>query len=343
MTTDTAATTPTVDVDLLIIGAGPAGLYAAYYAGFRDQRIAVMDSLPQAGGQIAALYPEKQIYDVAGFPAIKGQDLVDNLLAQAGQHAPRYFLGHRAERLEHAPDGTAVEVTSHKGATVRCRAVIITGGIGTFSPRPLPDGADFEGRGLMYFVPRLEALRDLDVLIVGGGDSAFDWAMNLEGIARSLTLIHRRDRFRAHERTVAEVLDSSVEVRTKTEVARIIAHAGEADGAPTAIAGVEIHDQVRDAREVLAVQAVVAALGFKADLGPLESWGVTLRQRKIVVDTSMATGVARVYAAGDITTYDGKVDLISVGFGEAATAVNNAVATIDPHARLAPGHSSDRA
>lgn len=328
--------------DLLIIGAGPAGLYGAYYAGFRDQRVAVMDSLPEAGGQVAALYPEKQILDVAGFPAIKGRDLVDNLVAQAGRYEPRYFLGHRAEELVHADDGEHLVVRSHKGAQVRCRAVIITGGIGTFSPRPLPDGEQFEGRGLMYFVPRLEALRDLDVLIVGGGDSAFDWAMSLEGIARSLTLIHRRERFRAHEGTVAHVLDSSVDVRTNTEVARILGTNGDGDAA-TAIKGVEVARRDRDEREVLDVQAVVAALGFKADLGPLEAWGLELRQRKILVDTRMTTAVERVFAAGDITTYEGKVDLISVGFGEAATAVNNAVATIDPDARLFPGHSSDQA
>lgn len=329
--------------DLLIIGAGPAGLYGAYYAGFRDQRVAVMDSLPEAGGQVAALYPEKQILDVAGFPAIKGRDLVDNLVAQAGQYEPRYFLGHRAEELVHDDDGEHLVVRSHRGAQVRCRAVIITGGIGTFSPRPLPDGEQFEGRGLMYFVPRLEALRDLDVLIVGGGDSAFDWAMSLEGIARSLTLIHRRERFRAHERTVAHVLDSSVDVRTKTEVARILGNDDVDPDAPTAIKGVEVFHNETDEREVLDVQAVVAALGFKADLGPLKEWGVELQRRKILVDTRMTTGVDRVFAAGDITTYEGKVDLISVGFGEAATAVNNAVATIDPSARLFPGHSSDQA
>lgn len=335
------------ETDLLIIGAGPAGLYGAYYAGFRGQRVAVMDSLPEAGGQVAALYPEKQILDVAGFPSIKGRDLVDNLVAQAGQHGPRYVLGHRAEELVQHDDGEHLVVRSQQGAQVRCRAVIITGGIGTFTPRPLPDGEAFEGRGLMYFVPRLEALRDLDVLIVGGGDSAFDWAMSLEGIARSLTLIHRRDRFRAHERTVAHVLDSSVQVRTNTEVTRILGADGGANGhgngAATAIGGVEVAARDGGHREVLDVQAVVAALGFKADLGPLEAWGLQVRDRKVAVDTRMATGVDRVFAAGDITTYAGKVDLISVGFGEAATAVNNAVATIDPTARVFPGHSSDRA
>ena len=317
--------------DLLIIGAGPTGLYAAYYAGFRGMSIGIMDSLPEAGGQVAALYPEKMILDVAGFPAIKGQDLIDNLVEQAAAFDPAYYLGHRAEDLTHV--GDRVEVTTHKGITVRCKAVIITGGIGTFTPRPLPNSEDFEGRGLMYFVPKLDALAGHDVLIVGGGDSAFDWAMNLEPITRSITLIHRRDRFRAHESSVEKVLGSSVEVLTHWEVARIL---GEGH-----IECVEIFNNQTDERRTLQVQSVVAALGFKADLGPLKRWGLDQDKRKVVVDTKMATNLPRVFAAGDITSYDGKVDLIAVGFGEAAIAVNNAAPVVDPDARVFPGHSSE--
>ncbi len=322
-------------VDLLIIGAGPAGLYGAYYAGFRGLSVAIMDSLPEPGGQVSALYPEKLIYDVAGFPAIKGQDLIDNLVEQAGQFHPRYFLGHRAEDLRHSEDGETVTVVSHKGTTIVCKAVLITGGIGTFTPRPLPDGEEFEGRGLRYFVPKLDALADLDVLIVGGGDSAFDWAMNLEPITRSTTLIHRRDRFRAHEHTVQQVIDSSVDVKVFHEVSRII-------GDDKGIKAVEIFDNKTDERQMLSVQAVVAALGFTADLGPLTRWGLEQEKRHILVDTTMRTSLDRVFAAGDITEYEGKVRLISVGFGEAATAVNNAMVVIDPKAKVFPGHSSDQ-
>lgn len=318
------------EVDLLIIGAGPAGLYGAYYAGFRQLSTALMDSLPEPGGQVTAMYPEKMIYDVAGFPAIKGQKLIDNCVAQAAAFDPLYLLGHRAEDLE-SGDGV-LTVTSHKGVTVAAKAVIITGGIGTFTPRPLPDGERYEERGLRYFVPRLNELADLDVLIVGGGDSAFDWALNLEPIARSITLIHRRDRFRAHEHTVAQVLGSPVRVMTHTEVLRIHGEDG--------VTGVEVFDNRTDEREHLDVQAVVAALGFTADLGALSRWGLEQRNRQIVVDTSMATNIPRVFAAGDIADYDGKVKLISVGFGEAATAVNNAATVIDPSAKLFPGHSS---
>jgi thioredoxin reductase len=320
------------EVDLLIIGAGPAGLYAAYYAGFRGMTMALMDSLPQPGGQVSAMYPEKLIYDVAGFPAIKGQDLIDNCVQQAAPFGPLYLLGHRAEELEQ--DAEAVTVTSHKDAVVTSKAVLITGGIGTFTPRPLPDAQQYEGRGLRYFVPKLSELEELDVLIVGGGDSAFDWALNLQPLARSITLIHRRDRFRAHEHTVQQVLNSPVRVLTFTEVASIHGEDG--------VESVEIFNNKTDEREVLQVQAVVAALGFTADLGALSRWGLAQRNRQILVDSTMATNLPRVFAAGDIAEYDGKVRLISVGFGEAATAVNNAAPIIDPKAKVFPGHSSNQ-
>lgn len=320
------------DVDLIIVGAGPVGLYGAYYAGFRGFSIAILDSLSEPGGQVAAMYPEKQIYDVAGFPAVKGQHLVANLVEQADPFHPLYLLGHQAEKLDRSAEDE-VEITTHKGTHVTARAIVITGGMGTFTPRPLPNAAEFEGRGLQYFVPDLEALRDLDVLIVGGGDSAFDWAHNLEPIARSIKLIHRRDKFRAHEHTVKQVLDSSVEVLTFTEVAHITG-----DGK---VERVEVYNKQSRERRVLEVQAVVAALGFTADLGPLKEWGLELDKRHIIVDTTMATNLPRVFAAGDITEYAGKVRLISVGFGEVATAVNNAAPVIDPSLRLFPGHSSN--
>jgi ferredoxin/flavodoxin---NADP+ reductase len=319
------------EADLTIIGAGPAGLYGAYYAGFRGLRVAVVDSLPEPGGQVAALYPEKLIYDVAGFPAVKGQELIERCVDQAAAYDPTYLLGHRAESLVKHEDGSFL-IGTHRGAEVATKAVVITGGIGTFTPRPLPDADEFEGRGLVYFVRELEVMRDKDVLIVGGGDSACDWALNLEGIARSVTLIHRRDRFRAHEDSVRRLHESSVRVMTFTEVARI-------SGAHT-VEEVEVFDNRSDERETLKVQAVVAALGFKSDLGPLKSWDIAIDGRHIVVDTRMETSIPGVFAAGDITDYEGKVRLIAVGFGEAATAINNAAVHIDPSARVFPGHSS---
>ena len=324
------------DVDALIVGAGPAGLYAAYYAGFRGHSVAVMDSLPEIGGQVCAMYPEKLIYDIAGFPAVKGRDLIAALAEQAGRYEPRYLLGEEARSVSY--DGGTPVVTTSYGRRVRARFVVVTGGIGTFTPRPLSALADFEGKGLAYFVPSPEDYRDRDVVIVGGGDSAFDWALTLHPLARSVTMVHRRETFRAHEALVRQVLDLGVEVITSAEVT-----AGATANEATWLESVDVHRKRTRETTRLKAQAVVAALGFTADISALEAWGLHIADRRLVVDTTMATSLDRVYAAGDITEYPGKVRLIAVGFGEAATAVNNAVAALDPGTPLFPGHSSDLA
>lgn len=325
----------THDVDLLLVGAGPVGLYGAYYAGVRGLRTAVIDSLPEPGGQITAMYPEKPIYDVAGFPSVKGRDLVSALVTQAGQYDPTYLLGDSATTLERGPDGRWL-VGTEGGGTVRCGAVVITGGIGTFTPRAIPAGEEFLGRGLAYFVPQLADYTDRDVVIVGGGDSACDWALALQGVARSVTVVHRRKAFRAHAATVEAVRASAATVLVDAEVTRILG----ADAVDT----IEVVVKGEDAPRVLPCQRLVAALGFIADLGPLREWGLELHDnRHVIVDSRMRSNIPGVYAAGDITDYDGKVRLISVGFGEVATAVNNAAVDLDPEAQLFPGHSSDTA
>ena len=323
-----------VVVDLLIIGAGPAGLYGAYYAGFRGLSVAVMDSLPEAGGQVSALYPEKAIRDVAGFPSIKGRELVAALLEQAAPFSPHWLLGHTAALRVYDESTGLTTVTTHRGQQVVAGAVVITGGIGTFTPRPLPGGVGLEPRhDVAYFVPEMAPYTDKDVVVVGGGDSAVDWCLALEPVARSVHLVHRRSVFRAHAATLAEVRASSVTMHVPYTVTALL---GE-----EALESVEITDAKSGDVRTLKCQAVVAALGFTADLGALEQWGLDISERHLVVDTRMATNLPRVYAAGDITEYPGKVRLISVGFGEAATAVNNAAVALDPSADVFPGHSTD--
>lgn len=327
------AEAPTHDVDVLVIGAGPVGLFAAYYSGFRGLSVAVVDSLPELGGQITAMYPEKDILDVAGFPVVKGKELVDGLVTQAATAKPTYLLARTAQTLVSDDETGTVTVGLDDGTTVVSRAVIITAGIGKFTPRPLPAAVDWAGDEVAFFVPSFAHYAGKDVVIVGGGDSAFDWAVALEPVAASVTLIHRRDAFRAHRATVDKVLASTVDVLTNTNVTRLVGH--------PALEAIEVEDTKTGEASTVKTQAIVAALGFLADIGPLQQWGLQVDKRHIVVDSATRTNLPRVFAAGDISDYPGKVRLIAVGFGEAATAVNNAAVAIDPAAHLFPGHSSE--
>ncbi|MGO4257265.1 NAD(P)/FAD-dependent oxidoreductase [Marmoricola sp. RAF53] len=322
--------TATHETDVLIVGAGPAGLFAAYYAGFRGMSVALVDSLPEIGGQVSALYPEKAILDVAGFPNVKGRELVNALVEQAASAKPTYLLDRTALALTVHDDGVVVGLDD--GSEVRAKVVLITAGIGKFTPRPLPAGQGWEGRGLVFFVPSFDEYVGKDVVIVGGGDSAFDWAHHLEGIAASVTLVHRRDQFRAHQATIDAVLAGKTEVITKAQVSALV---GDAQ-----LEKVEI---TLENGEVLTrpADAVVAALGFVADLSAMKEWGLEFDKRHIRVDTAMRTNLPRVFAAGDINEYEGKVRLIAVGFGEAATAVNNAAPLVFPDQGVFPGHSSE--
>ena len=320
-----------MEIDVLIVGSGPVGLYAAYYAGFRGMSVAILDSLPEPGGQVAALYPEKLIHDVAGLPGVRGRDLITSLLQQANAYAPHWLLGQSAETLDRLGDGR-LRIRTTSGAQLVTRAVVLAAGIGTFRPRPLPVGQEYIGSGVDYFVMSPDAYAGHDVLVVGGGDSAVDWALALEPIAGSVTLVHRRAQFTAHQASISQLHRGTTKVRTP-----YVVHALSGDHA---VRRAVIRDTSTGELHELDCSRVVAALGFTANLGPLTTWGLRIVDRHIVVDSTMSTGVAGVYAAGDVTEYPGKVRLISVGFGEAALAVNNAAVAADPSAQLFPGHST---
>lgn len=320
--------------DVVILGAGPTGLYGAYYAGFRGLSTVVVDVLPQVGGQVIALYPEKQIRDVAGIPSVRGRDFVADLKDQADAFAPTYLLGRQATTLEHV--GGQPVITLDDGTVIRAGALVITAGIGTPKPRALGAGGEWLGKALSYFVVDPEAHRDHDVIIVGGGDSALDWADALSEIASSVTLVHRRAAFRGHAATLSRVQSApTTTVLTEQEVVSLTGdlQAGRLD---------KVTLRHKSGEEtVIAADHVIAALGFISDMGPLKNWGLDLRGRSIDVDRSMRTNLPRVYAAGDVADFDGKVKLMSVGFGEVALAVNHAAVDLDPDLTLFPGHSTD--
>lgn len=320
-----------INVDLLIIGAGPTGLFAAYYAGFRELSVAIVDSLPEPGGQVTAMYPEKMIFDVAGFPAVRGRDLVGALVEQAAAFKPQYLLGRQARTVTDTDDGLLIGLAD--GTQVRAGGMLITAGIGEFRPRPLPAADGWLGRGMVHFVPELAEHAGRDVVVVGGGDSALDWVMALHPIAASVTLVHRRAQFRALPASVTKVRELDVRIITDAEVAAV--------RGDDHLAEVEVALKKTEERIVLPAQTLVAALGFIADLGPIESWGLDLDKRTIRVSSTGRTNRRRVYAAGDVVSYEGKVKLIATGFGEAATAVNNLAVELNPGAHLFPGHSSN--
>jgi len=322
-------------VDIIIVGGGPAGMFAAFYAGMRQASAKIIECMPQLGGQLAALYPEKYIYDVAGFPKVTAQQLVNNLKEQLKLFPDTQIC--LEEKVENVvkKEERLFEVTTNKGVH-HSRAVIITAGVGAFEPRriDLPGAEKFEKTNLHYFVPDLDAFKGQRVVLTGGGDSAVDWALMLEPIAEKVTLVHRRDKFRAHEHSVEQLMKSRVEVLTNKEITAL--HGEDR------IERVTITDNKTGEVIEREVDAVIVNFGFVSSLGPIANWGLEIEKGSIRVDTRMQTNIPGIFAAGDITTYPGKLKLIAVGFGEAPTAVNNAKVYIDPEAKYAPGHSSSR-
>jgi thioredoxin reductase len=308
-------------------------MFAAFYAGMRQASAKIIESMPQLGGQLAALYPEKYIYDVAGFPKVRAQELVDNLLHQMKLFPIESCLEEKVTNLEKLEE-RLFKVTTDKDVHY-AKAVIITAGVGAFEPRrlELPEAAAFEKKNLHYFVNDLNVFKGQNVLISGGGDSAVDWALMLEPIASQVTLIHRRDKFRAHEHSVENLMNSKVKIITPTEIEKL--HGSDR------IEKVTLKDVKSGETQELDVDAVIVNFGFISSLGPIAEWGMNVENGSLTVDSRMETNIPGIFAAGDITTYPGKLKLIAVGFGEAPTAVNNAKVYFDPEAKLSPGHSSN--
>lgn len=321
--------------DITIVGAGPAGLYGLYYACLRGMRAKIVDSLPQVGGQLMALYPDKYIYDVPGFRKVLAKDLIRHLEDQALQEGPSVCVNERVTTLRKGEDGI-FSLVSEAGIPHLSRSVLIAAGIGAFVPRKLdvPRLDELEGRGVYYKVGNLSELRDKRVLIVGGGDSAVDWSLALQPVARQVTLIHKFDRFQAHEHSVQQMMATPTEVKVFHELKAI--H-GEDH-----VEGVTIFENRTGLEEEREVDAILMNVGFIANLGPIKNWGLEIVRNGIAVNAQMATSIPGVFGAGDIVTHPGHLKLISVGAGEAAVAVNNAKSYIDPTARVEPGHSSNR-
>lgn len=323
--------------DLTIIGGGPTGLFAAFYAGMRGTPCRIVDSLPELGGQLTALYPEKYVYDVGGFPRILAKELARNLIEQGTQFDPEIRLEEQVQELEPQGDGSFRLITDQ--GEYRTGAILIAAGKGAFCPRELgcPGYNELLGKGVHYHVKDPGRFDGQRVLIVGGGDSAVDWALGLKDRTERLVLIHRRTGFRAHAESMRQ-LDEAVE---QGSVELILHHEVREIHGTDRVEAATIYDNRSDEDTRLDLDAVLALIGFRPDLGPIASWGLDLERNTIRVGNTMQTNIEGVFAAGDIAAYEGKLELIATGFAEAAIAVNYAVHHMDPSARVNPGHSTN--
>ena len=318
--------------DITVIGGGPVGMFTAFYGGMRQATVKIIESLPALGGQLTALYPEKYIYDIAGFPKIRAQELVDNLEEQMKKFEQSIVLEQAVQTVEKQGDGV-FKITTDKEVHYS-KTIIITAGNGAFQPRKLEleQAKHFEGKNLYYFINDLNRFAGKKVMVFGGGDSAVDWALMLEPIADTVYLAHRREKFRAHEHSVENLKNSKVNIKTPYVPSELV---GDEE-----IKQVILENVTTQEKEIIDVDAVIVNYGFVSSLGPIKEWGFEIQKNSIVVNSKMETNIPGIYAAGDICTYDGKVKLIATGFGEAPTAVNNAKTYMDPKARVQPLHST---
>jgi thioredoxin reductase (NADPH) len=325
------ATPGTIKTDVLIIGAGPVGLFAVFELGLLDMKTHLVDILDKIGGQCAELYPEKPIYDIPALPVVSGQGLVDALMEQIKPFGPQFHLGEMVETVERIGD-PLFRVTTDRGKVFEAKIVVIGAGGGSFQPKrpPIPGIEDFEGRSVHYAVRRMEDFRDKTLLVVGGGDSALDWTLNLQPLARRLTLVHRRDDFRAAPDSVnkmrALVASGAMDLR--------IGQVSALEGADGQLAGAQVKGN-DGAETAVACDALLPFFGLTMKLGPVANWGLELKDELIPVDTAaFETNVPGIFAIGDINWYPGKLKLILSGFHEGALMAQKAHRYVYPDKRL---------
>jgi len=319
------------DTDIAIIGAGPVGLFAVFEAGMLKMRCHVIDSLEAVGGQCAALYPEKPIYDIPGFPKIGAQDLIDNLAKQAEPFGPTYLLDQQVVEL--APEGSGFRLKTGNGTTIKAKAVLIAAGAGAFGPNrpPLAGLAAYEGKSVFYLVRRREDFRGKRVVIAGGGDSAVDWTLSLAEIAARVMVVHRRDKFRAAPESAAKLAQLAKSGAIDLVVPYQLDGLEGADGKLSAVLVKDLDGKTRR----LDADVLLPFFGLAMELGPIANWGMALQKGHLVVDpATMATSIPGIFAIGDIAAYPGKLKLILTGFAEAAAAAHAVYARLHPDTPL---------
>lgn len=319
--------------DITIIGGGPVGMFAAFYAGMRNAKTKIIETLPVLGGQVTLLYPDKVIYDIGGYAGITGKELVKQLTAQMQHFDQKVCLDEQVQEIKKEDDDTFKLTTSR--SVHYTKTIIIATGQGSFKPRKLAlENSDiFEQSNLHYIVNNLEQYNEKTVAICGGGDSAVDWALTLENVAKKVYLVHRRSKFRAHEASVEQLKQSTVEVLTP-----YIPY--ELHGKNEKLEAVTFRESRGEGKKTLDVDYFVVNYGFISSMGPVKNWGLETDKSEILVNQKMETNIEGIYAAGDITTYDGKIKLIATGFGEAPTAVNHAIHHIHPEEYAQPIQST---
>lgn len=320
-----------IETDIAIIGAGPCGMFTVFEAGLLKLKCHLIDSLPQAGGQLTEIYPKKPIYDIPGYPSVLAGELVENLMEQIKPFKPGFTLGERAETIERIEE-KLFKITTNKGTVIQAPVIAIAGGLGCFEPRkpPLDNIDHYEDKGVNYIVKDPETFRDKDLLIAGGGDSALDWTIELANIAKSITLVHRRTSFRGALDSVDKVMElaQTGKINLITD-AQVVGLAGDDH-----LTHVVVNSKA-EGEQTLAVDHFIPLFGLSPKLGPIGEWGLNVDRSAIVVDTvDYGTGVPGIYAIGDINTYEGKLKLILCGFHEGTIMVQSAFKYIYPDQKL---------